>query len=134
MISIFVAFAFLICVSSSEVPPRVGIDGKCPLVKFVDDFDSAKFLGKWFAVKETGKEIPCVNYKLDADDEKLHHFNAFVLPANVTFEFEKNNIYDFTDGLTVTFKANPYMDGGQLRIFATDYGEFYFISFASQKI
>lgn len=115
-------FALAVCIiGSSATPVKVGIDGKCPAVAFVQDFESAKFLGKWFGIKETGKEIPCVNYQLE--ETRPDHFHVHVNPQNLTIEFDKINVDDFAEGLKVTFEVNPYMHGGDLKIFATDYGE-----------
>lgn len=119
-----IALVLAICAVGSLadlVKEKVGIDGKCPLVPFVGDFDGLKFLGKWFAIRETGKEIPCVTYELD--EPEPNHFHAFVTPKNFTMEFDKKNVDDWSQGLGITFKINPFMDGGELRIFATDYGE-----------
>lgn len=122
MNSISVVFVLAACIAaSSAVPTRVGFAGKCPVVPFVENFETTKFIGKWFAVKETGKEIPCVKYELE--EIKPNHFHALVTPANVTIEFDKNSADDFSDGLRVIFRNNPFMNGGELRIFSTDYGE-----------
>lgn len=102
-------------------PVKVAIDGKCPDVPFVKDFDSVKFSGKWFSMKETGKTTPCVTYQLA--ETASHHYEAFVYPLNFTIAFEKKNVEDFADGLSVSLKINPYVDGGVLKVFATDYGE-----------
>lgn len=102
-------------------PVKVAIEGKCPDVPFVKDFDSTKFSGKWFSVKETGKSTPCVTYQLA--ETTPFHYEAFVYPLNFTIEFEKKNVEDFADGLSVSLKINPYVDGGVLKVFATDYGE-----------
>lgn len=120
---ISVVFVLALCKLSSSVavPYRVSFEGKCPVVKFVDDFDSSKFVGKWYAVKETGREVPCVSYELE--ETRSNHYHAYVKPANFTIEFDKKNVEDYADGLSVKIARNPYMNGGELKIFATDYGE-----------
>lgn len=117
----FVLAAFAVA-SAAEFREKVAIDGKCPVVPFAENFDSEKFLGKWYAVKETGKEIPCVSY--DLEETRPYHFHGFMTPLNLTVEFDKKNVDDFSEGLAVTFKVNPFMHEGVLRIFSTDYGEF----------
>lgn len=121
-----ILFVFAIYTVGSLADPvkeKVGIEGKCPALPFVGDFDGSKFLGKWFAIKETGKEIPCVSYELE--ETRPDHFHAFVTPLNFTIEFDKKNVADWSEGLEVTFKLNPFMDGGDLTVFATDYGELF---------
>lgn len=117
-----VALAILATAAASEIRPKVAIEGKCPVVPFAENFDATKFLGKWFAVKETGKEIPCVSYDLEADS-KPFTYKAVMSPLNFNLEFEKKNAEDFAEGFAVTFKENPFINGGQLTIFSTDYGE-----------
>jgi hypothetical protein len=100
---------------------KVTFDGKCPQVTFVKDFDSSKFFGKWYSVKETGKEIPCIEY--DWEETRPNHFHGHVLPQNKTIELDKINADDFADGLKVDFEAHPFINGGVFKVFATDYGE-----------
>lgn len=100
---------------------KVGIKGKCPDVNFVEDFDPAKYIGKWFAVKETGKETPCVFYELT--EIEVNHYSAKVEPKGLTMEFKKNDDEDYAKGFTVSIPVNPYMHGGVLKVFATDYSE-----------
>lgn len=106
----------------SAVPAKVAINGKCPSVAFVDDFESIKFIGKWFAIKETGKEIPCVTYELE--ERTTNHFHAYLQPQNATIELEKKNVESFSDGLSVQMEGNPYISDGELKVFDTDYGKF----------
>lgn len=120
MNSIVFTFVLSACISgfSSE---KVGFEGTCPEVSFFKDFESSKFFGKWYAVKETGKEIPCVQY--DWEETRPNHFHGFVSPQNVTIELDKINPEDFSDGLKVNFEAHPLMNGGNFKVFDTDYGE-----------
>lgn len=120
-VSFVIVLALCALVSSVAIPPRVSFDGKCPVVKFVDDFDSSKFVGKWYSVKETGREIPCVSY--DLEETRVNHYQAFVQPANFTIEFDKKNVEDYSEGFNVKLEFNPYMHGGSLKIFMTDYGK-----------
>jgi hypothetical protein len=124
-LTVAVAICIIGSAAATPAPVKVGIDGKCPAVAFVEDFDSAKFLGNWFAIKETGKEIPCINYHLE--ETRPNHYHGHVYPQNFTIEFDKNNVDDFSEGLKVTFEVNPYMNGGDLKVFATDYGKFDFV-------
>lgn len=104
--------------SSSE---KIGFDGTCPEVSFVEDFDSAKFFGKWFSVKETGKEIPCVNY--DIEETRPNHYHGYVFPQNQTIEFDKKNVENFSEGLKVSFLPNSYINDGVFKVFSTDYSK-----------
>ena len=99
---------------------KVGVDGKCPEVSFVEDFDSSKFFGKWFSVRETGREIPCVSY--DLEETRPNHYHGFVTPSNRTIELDKNNADSFSEGLKVTFADNTDIHEGTFKVFATDYG------------
>lgn len=112
-----------VCILGGSADPvvKVGIPGKCPKVPFVANFVSKEFVGKWFAAKETGKDIPCVSY--DLKEIRPGHYHADVLPKKVTIDFDQISTETFDEGLKVEFKVNPYMDGGKAFVFATDYGE-----------
>ena len=114
---VFVLVAFVASVSAD--PIVVGFEGKCPEVPFVKDFDYSKFKGPWYAMKETGRKIPCIIYDIEETHE--HHYQSFVQPKNFTMGFEKKNHEDFADGMIVDFKINPYLDGAILKIFSIDY-------------
>lgn len=117
------------CISLALAIPvvKVGIPGKCPKIPFVDNFVSKDFVGKWYAIKETGKEFPCVTY--DLKEIRPGHFHADVTPKKVTIEFDHDNVENFDAGLDVSFKVNPYMDEGHAFVFATDYCEKFFCFF-----
>jgi hypothetical protein len=115
-------FLLAFCVAKlSATPVEKGIKGKCPEVNFVDNFDSPKAMGEWFSIKATGQIFPCLTYQLE--ETRPNHFHSFVTPPKLTMEFDKISVESFVDGLKVNFKMNPYMDGGKLKVFATDYGE-----------
>jgi hypothetical protein len=116
VLSMFIAF-FIAEISAD----KTAFDGKCPEVSFVKDFDSTKFFGKWFAVKETGREIPCIYYNWE--ETRPNHFHGYVLPHNKTIEFDKVNAESFSEGLKVEFEPNVDINGGIFKVFATDYGE-----------
>lgn len=120
----YIVLLLAVCIFSCSADPvvKVGVKGKCPNVPFVKDFDAAKFVGKWFAIRETGKEIPCVKYEIT--ETEVNHYSAKVEPKGVTMEFKKNNVEDYAEGFTVSFPINPYMDGAILKVFETDYSEF----------
>lgn len=122
-------FALAVCgiaLAAADPVVKVGIPGKCPKIPFVDSFVSKDFVGKWYAIKETGKETPCVTY--DLKEVRPGHYHADVLPKKVTIEFDQEDVANFADGLDVTFKVNPYMDGGHVFVFATDYGKIFYVS------
>lgn len=123
-----------ICAIGCSADPvvKVGIKGKCPEVDFVDDFDASKYLGKWFAIRETGKETPCINY--DIKEVEVNHYSAKVEPKGVTMEFKKKNPESYADGYTISFPINPYMDGGVLKVFDTDYGKLLSLAQSYQNI
>lgn len=109
-------------VGSSTAAPGVGVDGKCPVVPFVENFDSARFIGKWYGIKQSGpKDIPCVTFQIE--QPRPDYFESFMSPLNVTLKLTKTNADDYSEGLSVSFKVNPFLDDGNLRLFATDYGE-----------
>lgn len=111
------------CIGLSSAGPIVtGFQGKCPEVPFVADFNSTAFLGSWFAIKETGRKIPCVTYNLE--ELAPGHYKSTVYPKKFSMEFTKKNVETFAEGMTVDFKINPFMDGGVLKVVATDYCEF----------
>jgi hypothetical protein len=118
-----IVFAILATAAASEIRPKTAIEGKCPDVPFVENFDATKFLGKWYSVKRTGKEIPCVSY--DLEEVKPYTYKAVMSPTNFNIEFEKKNVEDYAEGYLITFKENPEMDGGDLKVFSTDYGKTY---------
>lgn len=118
-----ICFALAVCTfGSSKAAPGVGIEGKCPVIPFVEKFDASKFVGKWFGIKQTSpKDIPCVYFQVS--NPRPNYFEGFMSPLNGTFELTTIKVDDYAEGLTVSFKTNPFMDGGNLRLFATDYGE-----------
>jgi lipocalin len=108
--------------SSAAAAGKVGFEGKCPVVPFVDNFNAQNFIGKWYGIKQSGaKEIPCITFQID--QPRPDYFESFMSPLNATLQLEKANADSYAEGFTVSFKANPFMDGGNLRLFATDYGE-----------
>ena len=118
----YTTILFALCAIGCLADPveKVGIKGKCPEVKFFDDFDASKFVGKWFAVRETGKEVPCVNYDVKEIEENT--YSAKVEPKGVTMEFKK-----VPEGYRVNFPINPYMDQALLTVFNTDHGKLIFL-------
>lgn len=105
----------------SIIPERDGVEGKCPVVPFVENFDGAKFLGKWYAIRQTGpKGVPCIYHQVE--EPKPNYFEGFMTPINVTLKLTRTNANDFSEGLSVEVKEVPFLDGGNLRLFATDYG------------
>lgn len=123
MNSIFViALAVCFLGLSSAGPIVNGFEGKCPEVPFVANFNETAFLGSWFAIKETGRKIPCVTYNLE--ELAPGHYKSTVYPKKFSMEFTKKNVETFAEGMTVDFKINPFMDGGVLKVVATDYCEF----------
>lgn len=97
---------------------RIPIEGKCPDLPFVKDFNSTEFSGKWFSVKETAITVPCVTYQFAQTSPYL--YEAYASPLNYTTQFEKINVEDFADGFDIHFI--PYAYGGVMKVFATDYG------------
>lgn len=117
----FITAIFVLAISNLVSSSEVELPGKCPKVPFVESFDMSKFAGTWYGIKETGDEVPCAHYELT--EHRANHIHATLQPLNLTIELDKHNVNDYADGLDVTFKVNPIMDGSHLSIFATDYGE-----------
>ena len=114
-----VAFAFVAFFASATAGPIVaGYHGTCPDVSFVKDFDFSKFKGMWYAIKETGMQIPCVTYNLE--ETRANHYHATEMPENLLMEFDKKNADDFTDGFSMKFQVNPFMDNADVKIFHLD--------------
>lgn len=127
MKSVFVIALAVCFVGLSSAGPIVnGFAGKCPDIPFVPNFNATGFLGSWFAIKETGRKIPCVTYNLE--ELAPGHYKSTVYPKKFSMEFTKKNVETFAEGMTVDFKVNPFMDGGVLKVVATDYCEFFFQS------
>jgi hypothetical protein len=119
IIAFFVAVYSL--ASGSGPQENVAIEGSCPAVPFIENFNSERFLGKWYGVRESKPVVACSNYEIA--ETRPNHYHGLVWPLNVTYEFDKINPKDFSEGMRITFKENPYMDGGDLRVFSTDYGK-----------
>jgi hypothetical protein len=124
VIAIVVAF-----VSTASASPPVELakglfeqPGKCPDVPFVKDFDSDKFVGKWFSIKQFNPfKWPCVSYELTKPTPTS--FKSVLTPGDRVLDIEQAKADDVSQGYTVITEKMPLWYGGNLRVFATDYGE-----------
>lgn len=106
--------------------------GPCPNVSTVPDFEYDRFMGKWYAIKETKAKSTCVVYdfQLDEDDgtrKVIQEMNP--LGIQIPYFLEKlsrtgilsSNQYD-TARMTLSFAMSitPYMKGG-FWVVSTDY-------------
>lgn len=123
--SVAFIFAVLAIAMVSAVRQRTPTKGKCPVLPFVDNFDARKFVGKWYVVKETDKDYPCVSFDIKKTRPYTYkaEFKAIIYPLKFNIELDKKSVDDTTEGFIVSAKKNPFMDGGDMRIFSIDYGK-----------
>lgn len=118
---LFISVSLIAYFISSSSAGQVFVPGECPEVPFVKSFNCHDFLGIWIEIWDTGFGTPCVKNTVMKGQDAFYH--AFVEPMNAFVKLNSINPVDFSEGFNVSVPANSYIDGGVLKIFATDYGK-----------
>ncbi|XP_070508048.1 apolipoprotein D-like [Chironomus tepperi] len=94
---------------------------KCPDVKFMENFDHKRFLGRWYGIVTTGIDMPCGSYEL-FDIGSTTNYKMILHPANVNIELSrKGKTLDEGFNLKTPFEL---LNNSNMRIFTTDYDNY----------
>ncbi|CAG9809091.1 unnamed protein product [Chironomus riparius] len=93
----------------------------CPDVKFMDNFDQKRFLGKWYGIVTTGIDMPCGSYEI-FDIGSPTNFKMTLQPVGVNIELSRKG-KTLAEGFNL---STPFelLNNSNMRIFATDYDNY----------